>query len=186
MSGPTDWASVGASTARPLDLFVCPQPAPETVRGAYLFNCFPTGMLLMAKEALLPWALRDLASDSTLAALNWELIQEELLGSSEELWAHEEEGQLGAPDTDDAVVALTQAGFSLNMVLAGTTQHFGGRILDCCVVAAAIRMRITPRVRFYAPVHNRVYAQIAAGTHEPDGTRVELSSKSQEKLGNVF
>ncbi len=58
--------------------------------------------------------------------------------------------------------------------------------MDCCVVAAAIRMRITPRVRYYTAVHNRVYAQIAAGTRAPDGMRVELSSKSQEKLGNVF
>ncbi len=58
--------------------------------------------------------------------------------------------------------------------------------MDCCVVAAAIRMQITPRVRYYAPVQNRVFAQIAAGTREPDGMRVDLSSKSQEKLGNVF
>ncbi len=124
------------------------------------------------------WALRDLVSDSTVAALDWERIQETLLESGEELWAREAEGDLGAPNTVHAVDVLGEAGLGLNLVLAGSAQHFGGWLLDYCVVAAAIRMRITQPVRQYTAVHNGVYAQIAAGTRAPDGQRVELSSKS--------
>ncbi len=143
-------------------------------------------MLSMARRELQEWALRDLVTNSTVAALDWVRIQEALLGTGEELWAREARGDLGAPDTDAAVDALGEAGLGLNLVLAGAAQHFGGWLLDYCVVAAAIRMRLTQRVRQYTAVHNRVYAQIAAGTREPDGQRVELSSKSQERLGNVF
>ncbi len=138
-----------------------------------------------AKEELQLWAREELGANSSVAALDWERIQEEIVETGETLWAREEANDLGAPSTTQAVEDLREAGLALPLVLGGTVQHFGAWLLDYCVVAAAVRMRLTRPVRQYTAVHNGVFGQIAAGTREPDQECVELSWKSQERLGNI-
>ncbi|MCP4243406.1 MAG: hypothetical protein GY772_22860, partial [bacterium] len=68
----------------------------------------------------------------------------------------------------------------------GAHQHFGGWLMDYLTAAEAVRMGLGPRIKKYTAVKNEIYAEVAAGTWQKEDGRIQLSPKSQERLGNVF
>ncbi len=176
---------VGASLL-PMSLFICAQPELAQGKDTFVFDSFPPMLHRQAHEALQRWALRDLDDTTILTELDWEGIQRHMLPTSSQLWDAERDGDLDCPDTQEAIRTLRRNGFAMPSVLAGTHQHFGGWLMDYCVVAAAVRMAITPKVKKYTAVHNMYYAMVAAGTNYPDDVGVSLSLASQERVGNIF